>query len=182
MLGYRPNWTPVLVRTPEDLDEQMRVHGEDFVHELDEYVDPRMVTFLAGTNQMDTALAVLNSSLRSAPKFVLLQGVLDPDGQIQFQGFGLDSATFADQIRKAHNGDEAALNWFEAIQVDRVLTAFAEVAGNTLVAEADFRLARWRDQAEALIEAATMKADDADFDTQVRLLFTARANLQAIRE
>lgn len=181
-LGYRPTWTPVLVRTPEDLAEQMRLHWRDAMAELDAGVDPRMTTFLIGMREMEAALSVLRSSQSSTSKFVLLQRLMDPDGPIQFQGLGLDAATFAAQIRIANEGDEAALGWLESVQREHVLTSFAEVTGTSLAAAADFRLTRWKEQGEALIQAVTMKADDARFDFNfsiIRLLLTTRAETQA---
>lgn len=178
-LGYRPTWTPVLVRTPEDLAEQMRVHWSDAVEELAAGVDPRMATFLAGARDMDAALAVLNSGQSPTSKLVLLQGLMDPGGPIQFQGHGLDAATFAEQIRKALQGDEEALSWLETVQSEQVLTSFAEVTGTSLAAEADFRLTRWRKQGKALIKAVTMEADNAGFEfSLIRSILTSRAGIQ----
>ena len=183
VLGYRPAWTPVLVRTPEDLAEQMRVHWREAVTELAEGADPRMATFLAGASGTEAALVVLDSGQSSASKFVLLQGLLDPAGPIQFQGLGLDATTFAEQIRKAHDGDDDALNWLDAVQREQVLTSFAEVTGTSLAAEADFRLARWREQGDALIKAVTMKAKDANFEfSLIRSILTTHAEIQARRE
>ncbi|MBV6728551.1 hypothetical protein [Nocardioides daeguensis] len=182
-LGYRPAWTPVLVRTPADLAEQMRVRWREAVAELQQGVDPRMETFLAGVAGMESALAVLRSSQSSASKFVLLQGLMDPDGVLQFEGLGLDAGTFAEQIRKASEGDEDALIWLADVQREEVLTSLAEVTGIDLAAEADFRLSRWHQQAMALIEGVTMSADDADFEfSMIRSLLTMRADTQARRE
>lgn len=182
-LGYRPAWTPVLVHTAEDLAEQMRAHWAAAGGELDEGADPRMSTFLAGMTGMEAALAVLNSSQSSASRLVLLQGLLDPEGPIHFRGLGLDATTVAEQIRMAHEGDEAALGWLEEIQLEQVLTSFAEVTGTSLAAEADFRLDRWRKQGNALIEAVTMKATDDEFDfSDIRYLLTAQARAHEQRE
>lgn len=178
-LGYRPTWTPVLVRTPEDLAEQLRVHWSDAVEELAAGGDPRMATFLGGARDMDAARAVLNSGQSPTSKFVLLQGLMDPGGPIQFQGHGLDASTFAEQIRKALEGDEEALSWLETVQDEQVLTSFAEVTGTSLAAQADFRLTRWRNQANALIQAVTMKADNAGFEfSLIRSILTSRAGIQ----
>lgn len=178
ILGYRPTWTPVLVRAPEELAEQMRVHWRDAVDELDAGVDPRMTTFLAGSKETEAALAVLHSGQTPTSKFVLLQGLLDPGGPIQFQGLDLDAATFAEQIRKAIEGDDAALSWLEAVKREQVLTSFAEVTGTSLAAQADFRLTRWSEQSDELIEAITMHADDAEFEfSAIRLVLTSRADL-----
>lgn len=182
-LGYRPSWTPVLVRTPEDLAEQMRVRWRDAVEELQAGADPRMATFLAGCPGMESARAVLNSSQSSASKFVLLQGLMDPDGIIQFQGFGLNAATFAEQIRGASEGDEDALTWLEDVQREDVLTSLAEVTGSALAAEADFRLSLWHQQGMELIEAVTIRAEESDFDfSMIRSLLTMRAETNARRE
>ena len=126
----------------------MRVHWRDATDELDAGIDPRMTTFLAGAKETDAALAVLNSGQSPTSKFVLLQGLLDPGGPIQFQGLGLDAATFAEQIRKAIEGDGEALSWLEAVRSEHVLTSFAEVTGTSLAAQADFRLTRWSEQGE----------------------------------
>ena len=193
-LGYRPTWTPVLVRSPTDLVEQMRVRWVDAMQELRVRVDPRMGTFLAGFPGMEVALAVLHSAQPSASKFVLLQGLLDPDGPIQFQGLGLDASTFAEQIRLANEGDEDCLNWLETIQREQVLTSLAEVTGIAMAAEADFRLSRWHKQGMDLIKAVTMEAIAAEFDfSHIRTILTmevqtranlaeARANLAAAAE
>lgn len=179
-LAYRPTWTPVLVRTPAELAEQMRVHWGAAAEELDEGVDPRLTTFLKGAGGMEAALAVLNSGQSSASKFVHLQGLLDPGGPIQFQGLDLNAATFAEQIRIALEGDENALDWLEAVQREQVLTSFAEITGTSLAAEADFRLARWRRHAVGLIDAVTMDADDAGFDfATIRALLMLRAENEA---
>ncbi len=180
-LGYRPTWTPVLVRTPSELAEQMRVRWGDAMAELREGVDPRMATFLAGIRGTEAAVAVLNSSQSPASKFVLLQGLLDPDGPIQFQGLGLDAAAFAEQIRRANDGDEDSLDWLEAIQHEQVLTSLAEVTGTDLAAEADYRLSRWRKQGMDLIDAVTMNAEDAEFDfAEIRSILTREAELAAM--
>lgn len=177
-LGYRPVWTPVLVSTPEELAEQMRVHWQHAIDELEAGVDPRMTTFLAGAKDTDAALAVLKSAQSPTSRFVLLQGLLDPGGPIQFQGLDLDADTFAEQIRKATAGDDEALGWLEAVKREQVLTSFAEVTGTSLAAQADFRLTRWSEQGEALIAALTMEADDAAFEfSAIRSLLTSRGEL-----
>lgn len=182
-LGYRPTWTPTLVRTPADLAEQMRVRWREAMDELRHGVDLRMSTFLAGFTGMESALAVLTSSQSSASKYVLLQGLMDPDGVLQFQGIGLDAGTFADQIRTASAGDEDALSWLEEVQREQVLTSLAEVTGSDLAAGADFRLSRWHNQGIALIEAVTLNAQDADFDfSMIRSLLTMKAETHARRE
>ncbi|SEN21564.1 hypothetical protein E3O25_02815 [Cryobacterium sp. TMT1-3] len=180
VLGYRPTWTSVLVRTPAELAEQMRAHWGAATKELEEGVDPRLATFLARSGGMETALEVLNSGQSTASMYVHLQGILDPDGPIQFHGLGLDAATFAEQIRMAHEGDEQALTWLEVIQRLQVLTSLAEVTGISLAAEADFRLACWHKQGTDLIGAVTMDADDSGFDfTSIRALLTMRAENEA---
>lgn len=182
-LGYRPSWTPTLVRTPADLAEQMRVRWREAMDELRHGVDPRMSTFLAGFSGMESALAVLTSSQSSASKYVLLQGLMDPDGTLQFQGLGLDAGTFAAQIRAASAGDEDALSWLEEIRREQVLTSLAEVTGSDLAAEADFRLSRWHNQGTSLIEAVTINAQEADFDfSMIRSLLTMKADTHARRE
>lgn len=179
-LAYRPTWTPVLVRTPAELAEQMRVHWVAAVEELDSGVDPRLTTFLAGAAGMEGALAVLNSGQSTASKYIHLQGILDPFGPIQFQGLGLDAATFAEQIRKADDGDPDALDWLTSVQHGQVLTSYAEVSGTGLAAEADFRLERWRKQANDFIDAVTMNADDFGFDfSTVREILALEAKTQA---
>lgn len=55
-LGYRPRWTPVLVRTPAELAEQMRIRWREALEELQAGVDPRMETFLSGVQGMESAL------------------------------------------------------------------------------------------------------------------------------
>lgn len=176
-LGYRPTWTPVLVRAPEELAGQMRIHWREATAELEAGVDPRMTTFLAGANETDAALAVLNSGQPPTSKFVLLQGLLDPGGPIQFQGLNLDADTFAEQIRKAAEGDDEALGWLEAVKREQVLTSFAEVTGTSLAAQADFRLTRWSEQGDVLITALTMDADEAAFEfSAIRSLLTSRAD------
>ena len=183
VLGYRPAWTPVLVRTPADLAEQMRVRWVDALAELKEGSDPRMPTFIARFRGMGPALAVLTSFQSPASKFVLLQGLLDPVGQIQFEGVGLDAATFAEQIRMASGGDEAALSWLDAIQREQVLTSLAEVTGTDLAAEADFRLTRWWKQGVNLIEAVTTNSEDAEFDfSSIRSILTMQADRKARQE
>ena len=91
----------------------MRLRWRDSVEELQGGADPRKATFLAGCPRMESARAALNTSQSSASKFALLQGLMDPDGIIQFQGVGLNAATFADQIRLASEGDEDAVSWLE---------------------------------------------------------------------
>lgn len=182
-LGYRPSWTPVLVRTPPDLAEQMRVRWREAMEELQRGGDPRMATFLAGFAGTELALAVLNSSQSATSKFVLLQGLMDPDSVRQFQGLGLDAGTFAYQIRIASEGDKDALSWLEDIQREGVLTSLAEVTGIDLAAEADFRLSRWHQQGNALIEAVTTSAQDADFGfSTIRWRAKRRAEEDAHRE
>lgn len=178
-LGYRPRWAPALVRTPVELAAEMRLRWGDAMQELHEGVDDRMITFLAGFPGTEVALKILKSRQSPASKFVLLQGILDPGGPVEFHGFSLDAATFAEQIRAASEGDEDALSWFEAIQREQVLTSFAEVTGNDVAAEADFRLSRWREQGMKLMDAVTMKAEDAAFDfAPVRRLLTMEAESQ----
>jgi len=182
-LGYRPSWTPVLVHTPADLAEQMRVRWREAMDELHQGGDPRMEAFLAGVSGMETALTVLKSSQSPTAKFVLLQGLMDPEAVIQFEGIGLDASTFAEQIRKADEGNEDALSWLASVQHHKILTSLAEVTGIELAAEADFRLSLWRRQALALIEAVTTSANDAEFDfSMTRLLLIRRARLKASRE
>lgn len=178
-LGYRPRWTPTLVRTPADLAEQMRTHGGEAMAELAAGVEPRMVTFLVGAGDMDAALAVLRSNQPAAAKFVILQGLLDPSGPIQFQGLGLDAGTMAEQIRLAHDGDDEALRWLDTIRREEVLTSFAEVTGTDLAAEADFNLARWYEQGEALIAAVTTTADTEYGFAPIRMLLMSRAQADA---
>lgn len=175
-LGYRPRWTPVLVRTPAELAEQMRIRWREALEELQAGVDPRMETFLSGVQGMESALAVLASNQSPASKFVLLQGLMDPQGQIQYKGIGLDASAFAGQIRAANDGDENALDWLEEVQREEVLTSFSEVTGISLAAEADYRLSRWRKQGIDLIKAVTIKSKNAEFDfSMIRLILTNQA-------
>lgn len=179
VLGYRPRWTPVLVRTPAELAEQMRVRWKEALGELQEGFDPRMATFLTGAQGMEAALAVLTSGQSPVSKFVLLQGLMDPEGQIQYKGLGLDASTFARQIRASSEGDEDALDWLVEVQNGEVLTSFSEVMGNSLAAEADFRLSRWHKQGMDLIEAVTVKSENAGFDfSSIRSLLTMQAKVQ----
>lgn len=183
VLGYRPAWTPVLIRTPVGLAEQMRVRWVDAMRELNEGVDPRMTTFLGGLPGMEPALAVLTSTQTPASKFVLLQGLLDPEGLIQFKGLGLDAATFAEQIRMASGGDEEALSWLETVQREQVLTSLAEVSGTDLAAEADYMLTGWCKQGVDLIEAVTTNSEDAEFDfSSVRAILTMQADRKERQE
>ncbi|MFZ3415144.1 hypothetical protein [Arthrobacter sp. 3Tela_A] len=178
LLGYRPAWTPALVREPAALAEQMRVRWFDALAELKDGVDPRMATFLALFQGMDSALAVLTSAHSPASKFVVLQGLLDPDGLIQYKGLGLDAATFVDQIRAADGGDEEALSWLEDIQREQVLTSLAEVTGTNAAAEADFHLTRWSLQGAALIKAVTTKTKNAEFEfSEIRSILRMQADL-----
>lgn len=171
MLAYRPKWTPVLVRTPAELAEQMRIRWRESLEELQVGVDPRMATFLGSSRGMEPALTVLNSNQSPLSKFVLLQGLMDPEGQIQYKGLGLDASTFAAQIRAANEGDVDALSWLEEVQREEVLTSFAEVTGASLAAEASFRLSHWRQQGMALIYAVTSDSANAGFDfSTVRVL------------
>lgn len=180
MLGYRPKWTPVLVRTPAELAEQMRIRWSEALEELLNGVDPRMATFLDGARGMESALAVLKSSQSPASKFVLLQGLMDPDGQIQYKGIGLDASTFAEQIRLANDGNEDALSWLEDIQREEVLTSLSEATGTSLAAEADFRLSRWHKQGMDLINAVTVSAEDAGIDLSPISLLRMRTKTQAL--
>lgn len=180
VLGYRPRWTPVLVRTPAELAEQMRVRWKEALGELQEGFDPRMATFLTGAQGMASAFAVLTSGQSPVSKFVLLQGLMDPEGQIQYKGLGLDAPTFAGQIRAASEGDEDALDWLVEVQNEEVLTSFSEVMGNSLGAEADFRLSRWHKQGMDLIEAVTVKSENAGFDfSTIRALLKVNEEYQA---
>lgn len=175
-LGYRPRWTPVLVRTPAELAEQMRIRWREALEELQAGVDPRMETFLSGVQGMEPVLAVLASNQSPASKFVLLQGLMDPQGQIQYKGIGLDASAFAGQIRAANEGDENALDWLDEIQREEVLTSFSEVTGISLAAEADYRLSRWRKQGIDLIKAVTIKSKNAEFDfSTIRSILTTQA-------
>lgn len=182
-LAYRPAWTPVLVRTPAELADQMRVHWVPAVEELKAGVDPRLSTFLTSAGGMEAALAVIDSGQSPASKYIHLQGILDPAGPIQFQGIGLNATTVAEQIRKAHEGDAYALDWLSSVQYEQILTSFAEVSGMSLAAEADFRLERWRKQANDFVSAVTMNADEFGIDfTLVRQVLAMQAEAQARRE
>lgn len=180
MLGYRPKWTPVLVRTPAELAEQMRIRWSEALEELLNGVDPRMATFLSGARGMESALAVLKSGQSPGSQFVLLQGLMDPDGQIQYKGIGLDASSFAEQIRLANDGNEDALCWLEDIRREEVLTSFSEVTGTSLAAEADFRLSSWHKQGMDLINAVTVNAEDAGIDLSPILLLRMQAKTQAL--
>lgn len=155
-LNFRPAWTPALVATPAQLADQIRLHWADAAQEIEDGADPRMLSFIAGIPGMNSAVAILNSSQPTASKMVLLQGLLDPEGPIQFQGVGLDHDSVAEQIQLAKSGEEASLRWLDAVQREHVLTAFAEITGAEAVAEADYRLDAWHVQATALIDSATL--------------------------
>ena len=182
-LAYRPRWTPVLVHTPSELAEQMRVRWTEAMEELRTGVDPRMETFLRGVGSMESAVAVLASNQSPASKFVLLQGLMDPAGQIQYKGLGLDAPTFAAQIRGASEGNENALDWLEDVQRAEVLTSLSEVTGISLFAEADFRLSRWHKQGMKLIRAVTAKSETAEFDfSMIRWRLTTQEEMRILKE
>jgi hypothetical protein len=160
-LGYRPSWTPTLVRTPEQLAEQMRIRWCGALGELRSGGDPRMSTFLAGMPRQESAVAILNSTQTPASKFILLQGLLDPTGPIQFEGLDLDASTFSDQINAAVEEDQNAISWLCSVQEEGALTSLAEVTGSSIAAELDFNLSAWRDQGAKLIDTVTMRWEQA---------------------
>ncbi len=163
-LFYRPSWSPELVETPSEMAQQMRVHWRAAVEELERGVDPRAMTFLAAAGGMETAIAILNSPQTVTSKFIQLQGVLDPDGDVEFQGIRLDAESIAQQICQANEGDPESLEWLGVVEGDHVLTSLAEVTGLRFAAQADYQLERWRAQADALIVTVTSEASREGVD------------------
>jgi hypothetical protein len=150
-VGYHPGWTPALVRTPADLAEQFRQHWDEAAGELAGRPDEKMLRFLRGFPGCDEAVAIVESNEDPGPKLVRLQGILDPDGVIEFEGTALDEASLGARIVAGDKGDEKALDWLAAVIDQHILTAYAEVTGSELAAQADYWLNKWNDQA---VEAA----------------------------
>ena len=149
-IGYRPSWTPVLVRTPQELADQFRRHWDEAASELAGRPDIKMTRFLERFPGMDDAIRVIGSTEAPGPKLVRLQAMLDPQGPIHYEGAALDEDSLARRIRAADSGDEEALDWLHSMVREHVLTAYAEVSDSEHAARADYLLGRWHDQAEAL--------------------------------
>lgn len=163
-LGYRPKWTAVLATTPAGLAEQMRVHWTEALEELKEDPDPRLAVFLTGAGGMEAALAVLASDIPTASKYVLLQGLMDPGGQIQYKGISLDASGLSQQIILASEGDSDSLSWLAEVRDKQILTSLSEVTGFRSVAGADYRLSLWDRQGKHLINAVTADSGDDQLD------------------
>lgn len=149
-VGYRPSWTPVLVRTPQELADQFRRHWDEAASELAGRPDIKMTRFLERFPDMQDAIRVIGSTEAPDPKLVRLQAILDPQGPIHYEGAALDEDSLARRIRAADSGDEAALDWLHSLVCEHILTAYAEVSDSEHAARADYLLGRWHDQAEAL--------------------------------
>ena len=150
-IGYRPSWTPVLVRTPQELADQFRRHWDEAASELAGRPDIKMTRFLERFPGTQDAIRVIGSTEAPGPKLVRLQAMLDPQGPIHYEGAALDEDSLARRIRAADSGDEAALDWLDSMVCEHILTAYAEVSDSEHAAGADYLLGRWHDQAEALI-------------------------------
>lgn len=148
--GYRPNWSPDLVATPAQLADQLRRHWDAAATELAGRPDARMIEFMEGLGGLKEAVRVVSSSEPPGSKLVRLQGLLDPDGSIVYEGTALDEASIARRIDAGDKGDESALDWLQALLNERILTAYAEVTGSDQAAKADYLLSRWKKQAEAV--------------------------------
>lgn len=186
-LRYRPPGSPTLVSTPEELADQLRLHWAEATRALDNGVDERMATLLTTKPGTDAALAVLRSNQSGAAKLVLLQGLLDPEQTIQFQGTGLDDASIWQQIHAARQGDGKALNWLASLRGDGALTAFAEITGSDHAAEADFYLELWDEQAHTLFHSVTMspeleKLNFKGFRSKANAVAASQAKINEYRE
>lgn len=146
-VGYRPSWSPVLVSTTAELAEQLRLHWDAAATELAGRPDARMISFLEGVVGMKDAVRVISSSEPPGAKLVRLQGILDPEGAITYEGVALDSASLARRIEAGGQGDAKALDWLAAVLNERILTAYAEVTGSQRAAQADYLLSKWKEQA-----------------------------------
>lgn len=146
-IGYRPNWSPTLVKTPELLAEQLRQHWDSAATELAGRPDQKMTRFLESFGYLEDAVRTINSNESPGTKLVRLQGILDPAGPIHFGAVPLNDESLRDQIRAAAGSDVQALDWLEAVLNEHILTAFAEVTGAEQAAKADFLLNRWLVQA-----------------------------------
>ena len=147
--SYRPNWSPKLVSSPPELAEQFRQHWDEAANELVGRPDAKMVAFLEAFPGMEQAVRVLKSNEAPGPKLVRLQAILDPDNAVCFEGTRLDDASLQQRIQAAAAGNELALDWLTAVLDEHILTAYAEVKGSQVMAEADFLLALWKEQADS---------------------------------
>jgi serine/threonine protein kinase len=147
-VGYRPNWSPILVNSPEELAQQFRLNWDEAANELAGRPDAKMIHFLENFPGMENAVRIIGSSEAPGPKLVRLQAILDPDGPIHFEGTPLDDTSISQRIQTADKGDEKALDWLTSILNEHILTAFAEVTGSQQAAHADYLLGQWKDQAD----------------------------------
>lgn len=180
-VGYRPNWSPVLVRNTEELAEQMRQHWDEAAAELAGRPDMAMIRFLEGFPGMEECISIIRSGEPAGSKLVRLQALLDPRHPVYFEGTTLDDAAIGKRIESAASGNESALNWLQAVIDDRVLTAYAEVTGSAQAAEADYWLARWKQQANREISIAPPELRDMlrqAFRRSLPMLFTSAFNMK----
>ena len=149
-IGYRPSWSPVLVSTTAELAGQLRLHWDEAATELAGRPDARMIRFLEGFVGMKEAVRVITSNETPGSKLVRLQGILDPEGEISYEGIALDTGSLARRIEAGDQGDAKALDWLAAVLNERILTAYAEVTGSQRAAQADYLLGKWKEQADAV--------------------------------
>lgn len=155
--SYRPAWSPVLVSSPAELADQLRQNWHAAAEELAGRPAPAMVRFLRDVGGMEAALSTLDSAESPEAKLLHLQVILDPGGPIQFSGAALDDETIRRRLQRGMAGDDAALDWLEAMAETGVLTALSQVSGTPTAAAADFRLATWRRQRDETLRGVPGK-------------------------
>lgn len=158
--GYRLEWSARLARTPLDIAQEIRGAWKPARKTLKKRPDPRLIAFLKGFTGTESAIDTLTSNISPESKLILLQGLLDPSGQIQFRDKTIDSQTLTDQILSADAGSTECLEWLEGIRNSDALKLLAELKGSDVLAEADFRLTKWHKQADHLIRTLTRKSDE----------------------
>jgi hypothetical protein len=157
------------------------LHWDEAARELAGRPDSKMITFLEGFPDFESAVRVIKSNDAPGPKLVQLQALLDPGGPVYFEDTLLDETSIGQRIIAGGKGDETALRWLESVLNEHILKAHSEVTESTQGAQADYLLKQWKSEADETakrVPADYQQLAREAFRTALPMLFAEALNLQ----
>lgn len=150
--GYQPDWFPGLVHNPAEYAEALRGHWEKAAADWMGRPNSEAMQFLEPFGLAEGAGRIIRLGEHPDSKFVRLQVLFDPDGDVVFHGLSLTSESLRRQIELCQQGNIEAQDWLMEVYESDVLMALAEMTDDAKLARAAYYLHLWKGQAKRVLQ------------------------------
>lgn len=163
--AYQPGWFSGLVHNPVEYAQALRENWKEAAADWMGRPDEAVMQFMAAFGLENEARLLLRRGEHPDAKFIRLQVLLDPDGEVVFKGFPLTDESLRLQIERCQQRDEDARTWLMAVYESEALNALVEATDDRTLAAAAYWLRRWKGQANRVIQL--VPEDKKDFVSRV---------------